>query len=66
VLFKVPQVASYHHHIHIVSLHLISIPHCCYKKREKKEEEKEVKKSEKIERGLCCRVLMKISVTLIW
>jgi hypothetical protein len=53
VLFKVPQVASYHHRIHIVSLHLISAPHWCYKKREKKEEEKEVKKVNLFLKGDC-------------
>jgi hypothetical protein len=53
VLFKIPQVSSYHHRIHIVSLHLISTPHRCYKK----EEEKEVqKRSEKIMKGDCVAV----------
>jgi hypothetical protein len=69
VLFEVPQVASYDRRIHIMSLHLIYAPITVIKKeRERKKEEKEVKKREvkKIERGLCCSVLLKISVTLIW
>jgi hypothetical protein len=40
VLFKIPQVASYHHRIHIVSLHLISAPHQCYKKRRRERSKK--------------------------
>jgi hypothetical protein len=60
VLFKVPQVASYHHYIHIVSLHLISAPHYCNKKRERK---KRRERSKKIcERGLCYSVLLNILV----
>jgi hypothetical protein len=52
-LFKIPQVASYHHRIHIVSLHLISAPHQCYKKRRERSIKKEVKK---IVKGDCVAV----------
>jgi hypothetical protein len=48
VLFKIPQVARYHHHIQIVSLHLISAPHQCDKKRRRERS----KKSEKIVKGI--------------